>query len=244
MAKGQNTSSAVMAQRAPDVVEKDDALTALYRKLDFFPTPPWAARAVAETVRLLTPNARTAGDPACGMGHFGEPLRDYFDFVGMSDIHDYGRCYEARDFLDGDSLFATPRGDMQPDWVITNPPFHLALEFLQAALKVAYMGIAFVCRTNFLHSDTRYAQLYLSQAPLTLLAPFIERPNMVLGRWDPDASTATDYSAFFFVNGLDPLPIRPIPPGTKQRLTKADDARRFAASPAPLFETLEEARAP
>jgi hypothetical protein len=36
--------AAVMAARAPDQVEADDARTALYRKLEYFPTPPWAAR--------------------------------------------------------------------------------------------------------------------------------------------------------------------------------------------------------
>ena len=70
---GQNTSSAVMAQR----VEPPDSL-------DYFPTPPWATRALIEHV--IVPDLCPAGDvytasvwePACGEGHMARPLAEYF----------------------------------------------------------------------------------------------------------------------------------------------------------------------
>lgn len=228
---------AVMEQRAPVEVECDTPEQALWRKLDFFPTPPWAARSVAEVISELTPhNTTTVEDPACGMGHFGEPLREYFDFVGMSDIHDYGRCYDVRDFLAHGSLFHARCGG-RPEWIATNPPFLYAIEFLRAALAIVSVGVAFICRTSFLHSEERYSPLYVGPHRLTLFAPFIERPAMKLGRWEPDASTATEYSAFFFVKDRAPMAPRPIVPGTKLRLTRPGDVRRFAhVSPLPLLE--------
>ena len=38
--------------------------------LDYFPTPPWAARAGGELIRRLDPPARTCWEPACGDGAF------------------------------------------------------------------------------------------------------------------------------------------------------------------------------
>ena len=68
-------AGAVMAGRAPAAVEGDEALTALHRQLDYFPTPPWAARAGAELIRFVDPEARTIWEPACGDGHMAAVLR-------------------------------------------------------------------------------------------------------------------------------------------------------------------------
>lgn len=236
MAKGHRTSRAVMEQHSPETVESDDAQTKLFRKLNFFPTWPWAARAIAEIVLGIDPLARTVEEPACGIGSFGEPLREYFDFVGMSDIHDYGRSYAVRDFLAAGSLFSDLR-DERPDWVMTNPPFRLAGQFLERALQVARRGVAFICPVRYLECGVRYDQLYSGPNCLTLMAPFIERVPMVLGRLDPKATTTTAYAGFFFLKGAKPLPIRPIPPGTMARLTRPDDIRRFVhVQPMALFE--------
>ena len=60
----QNTSTAVMQQRA----EPNDSL-------DFFPTPPWAVRALCKHVlpRLIGhgQSLRRVLEPACGQGHTG-----------------------------------------------------------------------------------------------------------------------------------------------------------------------------
>src|SRR3954467_12967101 len=85
----QNTSHAVMAQRA----EAKDSL-------DDFPTPPWATRALIEHV--IGDKGDLAGmsclEPACGRGAMANVLKDYFGTVQASDVHDYG--YGSRqDFL-------------------------------------------------------------------------------------------------------------------------------------------------
>lgn len=71
--------TAVMAQRAPRQVASDDARRRLWRQLDFYPTPPWAARAGAELISEIDPEAKTVWEPACGQGHMAEPLGEYFD---------------------------------------------------------------------------------------------------------------------------------------------------------------------
>lgn len=237
----QNRSSAVMQQRAARVVEADDAQRRKWRDLDFFPTPPWAARAGAEMVQQLDQHARTALEPACGEGHIAEPLRAYFEKLWATDIHHYGCNVQAQiDFLAPGAIeefFGHP--DDGPDWVITNPPFLTAARFVERGLKVARRGVAVLCRAAFLESATRYPLLFEGRYPLTAMSPFIERVPMQLGSWDPQASTATAYAWFFFfkIGRQSPPLIMPIPPGTKARLTKPDDAARFGATLAvPLFQ--------
>ena len=44
-------------------------------ELDYFPTPPWAARAGGELIKQIDPAAGSCWEPACGEGHmaFGLP---------------------------------------------------------------------------------------------------------------------------------------------------------------------------
>lgn len=244
--KAPNGSAAVMASKVRGEVAADTPERALHRKLEYFPTPPWAARAGAELVRRLDPTARVAWEPACGQGHMAEPLREVFPEVQASDIHDHGyaRQFAVFDFLTNEAFVGAV------DWVITNPPFGTAAEFVRLGLQRARRGVAILCRTQWLESAGRY-DLFYGGEPLSVLAPFVERVSMNLGVWDPKAGLATSYAWFIWIkpealptaamavpaiSACTPI-ILPIGPGTKARLTHADDARRFGAkADAPLFE--------
>jgi hypothetical protein len=155
---------------------------------DDFPTPPWATRALAERVlggrRALL--RKTCLEPACGTGYMVRPLSEYFQKVGQSDAHDYGQEL-VRDFL------THPFEVQSWDWVITNPPFRLAEEFVIRALQVARDGVAILARTVFIESVGRYHNLF-ERTPPTTLAQFTERVPMVKGRVDRAATTATSYA--------------------------------------------------
>ena len=176
----QNTSPAVMAQRH----EPHDSL-------DFFPTPPWATRALVEHVLIGGGWSReqiaaaTAWDPACGEGHMVRPLRESFRAVGASDVHDYG-FGSVIDFLFSSHV-------KNVDWVITNPPFRLAAEFIERGLETATTGVAMLVRTSFIEGVGRYQTLFSKRQP-AILAPFAERVPMFKGRIDPEGSSATSYS--------------------------------------------------
>ncbi|KKC24964.1 hypothetical protein WP12_16760 [Sphingomonas sp. SRS2] len=205
----------------------------MYRQLNFLPTPPWAARAMAEAILLLDPEARTVWEPACGQGHMAEPFRDYFADVFASDVYPHGHGVTI-DFLDTREPFA----GYAPDWIATNPPFATAAEFIELGLQRARRGVAMLLRLQFLETEGRFELLYGAQ-PMTLLAPFIERVPMHLGRWEPKGGTATAYAVFLWRKGADPMPIRPIAAGTKKRLTRASDAARFGAKgEAPLLAAM------
>ena len=173
----QNTSHAVMAQRTEAKDSPDD-----------FPTPPWATRALVEHVLddRLALKGMSCLEPACGRGYMSRPLGEYFGSVASSDAYHYGFA-KIRDYL------AIPYEAQAFDWVITNPPFRLAEEFVERSLVVARKGVAILARTVFLESSGRYNSLFRDRPP-TKFAQFVERVPMVKGRLDRKASTATGYA--------------------------------------------------
>jgi len=232
--------SAVMAHRVSDP-----------DSLDYFPTPPWAARAGGELIRMLDPGAVTAWEPACGGGHMVHGLSDYFGTVRASDIHDYG-AGEILDFLSA-PLADEPGSSASVDWVVTNPPFVHGEAFVRAAWPRARRGVALLLRLQFREGAGRASGLF-REIPLAVKATFAERVPMVKGRWDPEASSATAYAWFVWMKpevlaaspwGAAIAAARPfgaaldvlIPPGSCARLTRRSDLIRFAAcAPAPLFD--------
>lgn len=183
---GQNTSHAVMAQRS----EPKDSL-------DYFPTPPWATRALCEWIadrvgRFHMRENLTAWEPACGEGHMARPLSEYFRKVWASDIHDYGHG-DVQDFLKLRPWY--PAFREEADWIITNPPFRLAEKFVETALNRLHhrpSGVAVLVRTAFLESVGRYESLFKPHPPAAVLQ-FSERVPMHKGKLTATGSTATAY---------------------------------------------------
>lgn len=191
-------STAVMQRR----VEPHDSL-------DDFPTPPWATRALLETLLerkgmefvnwapdgpATTLPLMTCREPAANRGHMVKPLREYFGGVEASDIFDYGAGFPVHDYLFG------PPPPMV-DWTITNPPFKLAEQFIARACESSLRGVAVIVRTAFLEGQGRHASLFSVHRP-RLILQFAERVVMHKGRLAPDGSTATAYCWIVF----DPIP--------------------------------------
>lgn len=177
-------AGAVMASRLPSA---DDT--------DYFPTPPWATRALIEHV--LMPRALwrfgSAWEPACGEGHMARVLQEYLcERVDASDLVDrgYGRV--------ADFLWPGVNSEFPVDWIITNPPFSAAEQFVLKALELAHYGVAMLARTNFLEGVGRFQRLYRPW-PMSFYCPFSERVPMVKGRLDRTASTATAYAWFVWL---------------------------------------------
>lgn len=229
-------ASSVMAARAPREVASDDAGQALCRTLDYFPTPPWAARAGGELIRFLDPEARTIWEPACGQGHMASALAEAFE-VHATDIHPwgYGGTLDFFAHEADDPCFAA-------DWIVSNPPFKAAPDFIRLALQRARRGVAMLLRLQFLEGTKRHRLMH-GPAPITVVAPFAERVPMMLGRWEPNASSATAYAWFLWLKGAGGNPrLMSVPPGTRSRLTRAADMARWGTPPPAggLLEALTE----
>jgi hypothetical protein len=202
----QNTSHAVMSQRVEAADSPDD-----------FPTPPWATRGLIEYA--LEGKMALAGltclEPACGAGHMVKVLDEYFGDVRFADAFSYGYG-PVRDFL------THPYPTSSFDWVITNPPFRLAEEFVLRALKVARVGVAILARTVFLESVGRYEGIFKASPP-TKFAQFSERVPMLRGRLDKNATTATGYAWFVWEKDKEGSPKLIWIPPCRRQLERAGD---------------------
>jgi hypothetical protein len=213
---GQNVSTAVMQRR----VEAHDSL-------DDFPTPPWATRALMKHVIMPVVGLvsdQSCWEPACNRGHMVRPLKEFFRRVDASDIHDYGHEFDGQQRV-VDFLFPFSRSPMQEaqgvDWIITNPPFRLANQFIERATQVARHGFAVIVRSAFLEGVGRYADLF-SKNPPSIIAQFTERVVMVKGRLEPKGSTATAYCWLVWIDGHPDTRFQWIPP-CRRALEKPSD---------------------
>lgn len=188
----QNRSAAVMAQNK----EPHDSL-------NFFPTPLWATRALCEYV--IDIRGRAVWEPACGEGHMVRALKEYAASVRASDVHNYGWGHLIADFL------FLGRTYEKAEWIITNPPFQLAEEFICTALDVSTRGVAIFARTQFIESIGRYERLFRDRPP-SIVAQFSERVPIVKGVVDEDVSSATAYCWLVWVPGKGKTHLMWIPP--------------------------------
>lgn len=223
----QSGRGAIALMNAHRISDADDA--------DLYPTQPWGARAGGELIKLLDPRAIDAWECACGPGHMAYGLEPYFDHVRTSDRFDYG----------GNRLYDFTSDAPPPfrcDWVVTNPPFKHAGAFIRKAWDRADRGVALLMRAAALESIGRHSVLF-GCAPLTVFAPFSERLPMHKERLEPDGSTAAFYAWFVFLKPpLEPqrFMVRigdqlwpatmPIGPGTRRRLTRAGDRKRWGCA--------------
>lgn len=193
----QNRSSAVMEQRAHRAPDS----------LDYFPTAPWATRALCEFLQLqgMDLGQLSVWEPACGEMHMARPLFEYFGHVRASDVFRYSDDHGICDFLtDG-------RTRSRMDVIATNPPFVHAEQFLDIALGRARRAVAMLVRSAWLEGGGRYREIFApDQRPPSYVLQFAERVVMLEGRLiqtgapDPfnldeagkprKASSATSYS--------------------------------------------------
>lgn len=200
-----NRSTAVMQRRN----EPADSL-------DYFPTPPWATRALFEHVLPEVPwKYQSVHEPACGEGYMSEPIKEYAHEVLSTDIFDYGYQDFVFDYLNSNPCHGF-------NWVITNPPFKLAAEFIQKGIDADISQAHFV-RSAFFESVGRYNNIFKDNPPTTV-AVFVERVPLVKGRVDEKAGSATSYAWFVWEHAKkgQPTELIWIPPCRKE-LEKDED---------------------
>lgn len=160
-----NKSSAVMQQR-----------NARLDQFDYFGTPAWATRSLMRYITEKFPHFQielsSVIEPACGQGHMSRPLTEYFKEVHSSDIQDFG-FGDVEDFL-------FPTYELRAHWVITNPPFVLAEQFIEKSLDLCSVGCAVLVRSAFAEGGQRYKNLF-SKTPPAFRLQFVERVVMSKG---------------------------------------------------------------
>ena len=114
------------------------------KKSDFYETP------YSMTSHLLRveefDKSLTVCEPACGAGAISNILKKHWNNVVAYDVE--------KDFL-------LEYGNY--DYIITNPPFSIAYEFVQKAKRIATKKFAFLLPLSYLHGKKRYDNIYMDK---------------------------------------------------------------------------------
>ena len=172
-------------------------------ELDFYPTPQWATRALLAHAPIKL--GGTCLEPACGIGTMAEPLKAAFDSVAARDIYDYGYG-EKRDFFASHDRF---------DWIITNPPYDMALAFADRMIRLANKGCAILVRTQFLEGADRCRKLFQACPPAWVLV-YAERLNIHKGKIVRKPAGMVSYSWILWHKGNSDTRLGWIPPCRKE----------------------------
>jgi len=163
---------------------------------DFYATPAWCTAAILPHVNPC-PRTAIAGrlarvlDPCCGVCPALDVIRDTWDAVRLGIELDEARAATAG-VGQGDALGPEPWP--MADLVLTNPPYGLALEFVERAAKELPGACrAFLLRLNFLGSQKRAVFHRANPCDVYVLP---KRPSFTNGGTD-----ATEYAWFVWGPG-------------------------------------------
>lgn len=142
---------------------------------DFYPTPPDVTIALLDFLESkghLYPES-AIWEPACGTGAMADVMIQRGYEVWCSDINPRGYERAIPDQIDFLETYPC-----NLNWIITNPPFSKADEFILHALQFD-RPFAFLLKSQFWHAKKR-RELFLKQPPAYVL-PLTWRPDFLGG---------------------------------------------------------------
>ena len=149
---------------------------------DFYPTPPWATRALFESGFKLH-RRELVWEPSAGLGHMVRTMEEYHpsDKIIATDI----QSSPSLDFLTADNTYGA-------DWIITNPPFNIINDYVLHALEVTNRGVAMFVRYPFLETQGRYQTIFKHYKPAKIYQ-FYERVRLCPDRVSRKGPSAVVY---------------------------------------------------
>lgn len=156
---------------------------------DYYATPEWCTRAILPHL----PPARSVLEPGCGDGAIARVLVNEGGHVVHGVEVDGERACHAEDYCHavhcGDFLRFDPPWHKSWDLAVGNPPYKLAQEFTDQALKLC-REVCFLLRLNFLGSQKRAPWLREHPADVFVLP---KRPSFT-----GNGTDAIEYAWFIF----------------------------------------------
>jgi len=135
-------------------------------KDDYYPTPPAAISALLAVERF---DGRIL-EPCCGDGAISRVLEEAGYEVHSTDLIDRGYGVGGLDFLSP----AYPATGCEN--IVTNPPYRLALEFVEKSLSLTSGKVAMLLRLAFLETERR--RKLFERTPLARVHVFSRRITM------------------------------------------------------------------
>jgi len=114
---------------------------------DYYATDPQSVRDLLDNYDL---KSNSFYEPCCGEGHISKVLCERFPEAKhyATDLVDRGYGIGNIDFL---RTYQTERAD----WIITNPPYKYAKEFIDKAIRDSNKGVAMFLKIQFLEGQAR-----------------------------------------------------------------------------------------
>lgn len=165
---------------------------------DFYETPEWLTQALLPHLSTLRKHPTPAIlEPSAGRGAISRVVRAWWPMATIDQIDLVDRGVPGivtADFL------AEDFGNTWYDFVITNPPYNLAQEFVTKALTLAPI-VAMLLRINFLGGQKRAGWMRSHTHNLhTYITP--RRPPFTVNKSGKLGTDATEYA--WFVWGVEP----------------------------------------
>lgn len=163
---------------------------------DFYASDP---ANIPPLLKVLGPEWESGGkliyENACGRGHLSQVLELYGHQVISTDLVNRGYGVGGVDFLEDNPLF----DNIPYDAVITNPPFKIAIPFIEKSLKLAPLVCMFL-RIQFLESESR--DKFFKENPPRYVAVFRKRARTSKdAKFPKGESSATCYAWFIWERG-------------------------------------------
>jgi len=134
---------------------------------DFYPTPSDATWVLLQHLGL--PVGTRVKEPACGDGAMARIMEAAGLTVDASDLREDGG------FGRGGVNYLQDPGEA-PEWVITNPPFNVAPEFIETALEQT-PNVAMLLKSQFWHARRRIEMF--ERCPPAEILPLTWRPSFL-----------------------------------------------------------------
>lgn len=198
---------------------------------DYFPTPPWATRAlvkyvapILDTVSKPGERTRKTLEPAAGGGHMSRTLEEYGHEVMT--VEKFNRDFEPDfrdDYIRPDPYTASQIRSYGPEFAISNPPYDDIEAWFHAMYADAKRGVAIMAKAQFLQTKSRYENIFLPHPP-TVVGIFMGRIPFVKNRIVRSAP-AYFHHIWCYWDKVDPTPRAPvyIPYDAQQLLEKDED---------------------
>lgn len=138
------------------------------RASDYYPTPEDATQALIDYLRI--PKSRVIWECACGEGFMAEVFKSNGYQVISTDLNSYGYEDVTENFLESKGK--------ECDWIITNPPFSLAEQFIRKCIEF-HKPFAMLLKSQYWHSKKRLP--LFRQHPPAFVLPLTWRPDFEFG---------------------------------------------------------------
>ena len=136
---------------------------------DFYATDPQSVKDLLDNFKI---ESNSFYEPCVGQGHIANVLAEYFPNAKIigSDLVDRGYS----NTIVGDFINSNIEVE-KVDWIITNPPYSLAKEFIDKSLTLSNKGVAMFLKIQFLEGQAR--KDWFKNTPLKYVYVFSKRQD-------------------------------------------------------------------